>query len=148
MADIQFVIFTLGNEKYAVNIQHISSITKYTQVTKIPDAPVYLEGIINLRGDIIPIVNLKLRFGIPAGSTNERTRIIISHVNGKTLGFIVDEAFRVMKLSEADIELAPEIIKGPSAAFVQGIGKMDGEILVLLDLEKVLNQEEVLAIPA
>lgn len=148
MVDIQFVIFTLGNEKYAVNIRHVSSITKYTHVTKVPNAPVYLEGVINLRGEIIPIINLKQRFGVTAGVTDDKTRIIISQVNGKVLGFIVDEAFRVIKLSESEIEPAPAIIKGPSAVFVQGIGKLDGEILVMLDLEKIMTQEEVMAMPA
>ncbi len=148
MADIQFVIFTLGNEKYAVNIRHVSSITKYRDVTKVPKVPAYLEGVINLRGEIIPILNLKRLFGIPVEPTDDRTRIVISHVNGTVWGFIVDEAFRVIKLSEADIEPAPAIVKGPSAAFVQGIGKLDGEIVILLDLDKLLDSEEVCAMSA
>lgn len=148
MADMQFVIFTLGSEKYAVNLRHVSSITKYTKVTKVPNAPAFMEGIINLRGDIVPIVSLKHCFGIASGVSDERTRIIISQVGGKELGFVVDEAFRVMSLRDDEIEPPPEMITGPFASYVQGIGKTNGEIIVVIDLERVLTQEEALAIPA
>jgi len=142
MAENQFVIFRLGNEMYAVDILNVGGISEYRDITNVPNAPYFIEGIINLRGDIIPIINLKKRFEIPEKEVDPDTRIIINNIGGKDMGFIVDEASQVVKIDDENIEVAPEIIKGNERAYIHGVGKMGEDIVILLDLEKVLSDEE------
>lgn len=142
MAENQFVIFRLGDEKYAVDILNVGGISEYREMTKVPNAPAFIDGIINLRGDIIPIVNLKKRFNIAEKQADSDTRIIINNIKGKDIGFIVDEASQVIKIDDADIEEAPEIIKGADRQYISGVGKVNDQIVILLNLEKVLNEEE------
>ncbi len=142
MAENQFVIFRLGNEKYAVDILNVGGISEYRDITNVPNAPYFIEGIINLRGDIIPIINLKKRFEIPEKEVDPDTRIIINNIGGKDMGFIVDEASQVVKIEDENIEVAPDIIKGNERAYIHGVGKMGDDIVILLDLEKVLSDEE------
>ena len=136
MAENQFVIFKLGNEMYAVDILNVGGISEYRDITNVPNAPYFIEGIINLRGDIIPIVNLKKRFAIPEKEVDSDTRIIINNISGKDIGFIVDEASQVVKIDDDNIENAPDIIKGADREYIHGVGKMGNEIVILLDLEK------------
>lgn len=146
MAENQFVIFKLGDEKYAVDILNVGGISEFREMTKVPNAPAFIDGIINLRGDIIPIVNLKKRFHIPEKNVDSDTRIIINNIKGKDIGFIVDEASQVIKIDDADIEDAPEIIKGADRQYISGVGKVNDQIVILLDLEKVLSDEEQKAV--
>jgi len=112
----------------------------------VPNAPVFIDGIINLRGDIIPIVNLKKRFNIPEKKVDSETRIIINKIKGKDIGFVVDEASQVIKIDDADIEEAPDIIKGADRQYISGVGKVEGQIVILLNLEKILSEEEQKAV--
>lgn len=146
MAENQFVIFRLGDEKYAVDILNVGGISEFREVTKVPNAPVFIDGIINLRGDIIPIVNLKKRFNIPERTVDSDTRIIINNIKGKDIGFIVDEASQVIKIDDADIEDAPDIIKGADRQYISGVGKVNDQIVILLNLEKILSEEEQKAV--
>jgi len=143
MAENQFVIFRLSDEKYAVDISNVSGISDFGEITNVPNAPYFIEGIINLRGDIIPIVNLKKRFKIEEKETDSETRIIIYKVNTKDIGFIVDEASQVVKIDDNDIEIAPDIIRGEERAYIDGVGKIGDSIVILLDLEKILNEDEM-----
>ncbi len=142
MSDRQYVIFKLGDEKYGVDISNVGGITEFTNITKVPDAPTYIEGIINLRGDIIPIINLKTRFKIATTAENADPRIIVYNTNERDIGFIVDDASQVLRLEDENVEPAPTIIKGANRQFIDGVGKVDGEIIVLLDFEKILSEEE------
>lgn len=146
MAENQFVIFRLGEERYAVDILNVGGISEFKDVTKVPNAPYFIDGIINLRGDIIPIVNLKKRFNIAEKDVDSDTRIIINNIKGKDIGFIVDEASQVIKIDDADIEEAPDIIKGTERQYISGVGKVDDHIVILLNLEKILNEEEQKAV--
>lgn len=146
MAENQFVIFRLGEEKYAVDILNVGGISEFREVTKVPNAPVFIDGIINLRGDIIPIVNLKKRFNIPEKQADSDTRIIINNIKGKDIGFIVDEASQVIKIDDADIEDAPDIIKGADRQYISGVGKVNEQIVILLNLEKILSDDEQKAV--
>lgn len=146
MAVNQFVIFRLGDEKYAVDILNVGGISEFLEVTKVPNAPPFIDGIINLRGDIIPIVNLKKRFNIPEKKVDSDTRIIINNINGKDIGFVVDEASQVINIDEADIEDAPDIIKGADRQYIAGVGKVNNQIVILLNLEKILNDDEKKAV--
>lgn len=146
MAENQFVIFRLGDEKYAVDILNVGGISEFREVTKVPNAPAFVDGIINLRGDIIPVVNLKKRFNIADKKADSDTRIIINTINGKDIGFVVDEASQVIKIDDGDIEEAPDIIKGADRQYISGIGKVDDQIVILLNLEKILNEDEQKAV--
>lgn len=146
MAENQFVIFRLGEERYAVDILNVGGISEFKDVTKVPNAPYFIDGVINLRGEIIPIVNLKKRFNIAEKEVDSDTRIIINNIKGKDIGFIVDEASQVIKIDDADIEDAPDIIKGTERQYISGVGKVEDHIVILLNLEKILNEEEQKAV--
>lgn len=142
MTENQFVVFILGDERYGVDILNVSTISEYLDVTKVPDAPNYVEGIINLRGDIIPVINLKKRFNIAETSISEDTRIIIYSIEGVAIGFLVDEASQVLRIEDNQIEPTPAILKGQDREYISGVGKHEGEIIILLDFAKILNETE------
>lgn len=148
MAEMQYVVFRLGREKYCIDISFVAGITEFKEITSVPEAPYFIDGIINLRGDIIPIVNLKNRFHIEQSEKTDDTRIIVVKVSGKDVGFIVDEASQVLRISTDDIEAAPEIIKGKDREYISGVAKISGEIAIVLDLEKILNEEEKVVVLA
>jgi len=142
MAELQFVVFRLGKEEYGVNIMQVKEIVTYKEPTKVPNTPDFIEGIINLRGQIIPIVSLKKRFNISGESINDETRIIVMNLDSKQVGFIVDAASEVRTISEEDIENAPDIVAGIERKYITGIGKIGEKILILLDLDKLFSKEE------
>jgi purine-binding chemotaxis protein CheW len=142
MTENQFVVFVLGDEKYGVDILNVSTISEYLDITKVPDAPFYVEGIINLRGDIIPVINLKKRFNIPETKISEDTRIIIYSIDGVAMGFLVDEASQVLRIDESNIEPTPAILRGADREYISGVGKQDGKIIILLDFAKILSESE------
>ena len=142
MTENQFVVFLLGDEKYGVDILNVSTISEYMDITKVPDAPVYVEGIINLRGDIIPVINLKKRFNIPETEISEDTRIIIYSIEGVAIGFLVDEASQVLRIEDSNIEPTPTILKGGDREYISGVGKHDEKIIILLDFAKILSESE------
>lgn len=142
MAELQFVVFKLGNEEYGVNIMQVKEIVSYKEPVKVPNTPKFIEGIINLRSQIIPIVNLKKRFNIPGEAVCEETRIIVMNIDSKQVGFIVDDASEVRTISEEDIENAPDIIAGIERKYITGIGKIGERILILLDLDKLFDEQE------
>ncbi|WP_432408844.1 chemotaxis protein CheW [Wukongibacter sp. M2B1] len=142
MAEKQYVIFNLGNEQYGVDIMNVKEISEFRESTKVPSAPYFVDGIINLRGEIIPIVNLKKRFEIEDDKIDSDTRIIVINLNGRNVGFVVDEASQVLRINNDDIDPAPEIIAGIDKQYINGVGKVEDKIIILLDLEKILTDKE------
>lgn len=142
MTENQFVVFKLGDERYGVDILNVSTISEYLEITRVPDAPNYVEGMINLRGDIIPVINLKKRFSIPETTLSEETRIIIYSIDGVYIGFIVDEASQVLRVEDKDIEPTPAILRGADREYISGVGKYENQIIILLDFSKILNDNE------
>ncbi len=142
MADNQFVVFRLGEEKYAIDILNVGGINEFREITRVPNAPPFVDGIINLRGEIIPIINLKKRFNVPEKSVDSETRIIINKIAGKDIGFVVDEASQVLTIADDVIENAPEIVAGPKREYISGVGKVNEQIIIILDLERILSEEE------
>jgi purine-binding chemotaxis protein CheW len=142
MNDNQFVVFKLGDEKYGVDIVRVGTISEYQGITKVPDAPIYVEGMINLRGDIIPVINLKKRFKIPETKLNSDTRIIIYSIEGVDIGFLVDEASQVLRIDDNQIDPTPPFLKGGGREYISGVGKHDGSIIILLDFAKILSETE------
>ena len=141
MAENKYVIFKLNEEHYGIDIMKVREVTDAKQSTKVPNTPSFVEGIINLRGDITPIINLKKKFMLPVNLVND-ARVIVLSVNQKLVGFQVDDASQVLTIDDSDIESPPEIITGEQRKYIQGIGKVDERIVIILDLEKVLTDRE------
>jgi len=139
----QVVVFRLGDEEYGVDILQVKTIERLMDITRVPKAPNFVEGVINLRGEVVPVIDLRKRFGLPQVEKNEDNRIIIVNIDSITVGMIVDSASEVLHLPESQIEAAPAVISGIDSDFISGVGKIDERLLILLNLSKVLKHEEM-----
>ena len=139
----QFVEFKIGQEEYGVDILQVKTIERMMPITRVPKAPKFVEGVINLRGEIVPVIDLRKRFDLPSGETTENTRIIIVSVNEITVGMIVDSATEVVQLSQDAIEPAPSITSSIDSNYLDGVGKIDGKLLILLNVAKLLKPQEI-----
>lgn len=147
MADeIQLVVFTLKQDdtvcEYGVPITQVQEIIPMAKPTKLPEAPDFVEGIINLRGRIIPIIDLKKRFQMSASEITSDTRSVVVEVAGQTVGIIVDQVSEVLRLSKDSIEPPPVAIGGITAEYLTGVGKLEDRLLILLDMNKILTEQE------
>ena len=141
---LQLVIFQLGGEEFGVEIMQVQEIIRMPEITRIPQSPEYVEGVINLRGKIIVVINLDSRFALNSKELDDDSRIIIVEVGDNVIGIIVDSVSEVLRLSTSNVEPAPEIISTKiKADYLKGVGKLDDRLLILLDLEKVLSDEEL-----
>lgn len=143
MAENKYVIFKLNKEEYGVDIMTVKEVSEVKESIKVPNTPYFVDGIINIRGDITPIINLKKRFNILEDEkVKEGARIIVVNIQNKLVGFLVDDASQVLAIDEKNIDPAPEIIAGVDKMYMQGIGKLEDRMIIILDLEKVLNEDE------
>ncbi|MFZ5352997.1 MAG: chemotaxis protein CheW [Bacillota bacterium] len=142
MFEMQLVIFKLGQEEYGVEIMQVQEIGEYRQPIKVPNSPAFIEGIINLRGDVIPVISMHTRFNIPKKEVDELTRLIVINVGERKVGFIVDDASEVLTLSADNIEEPPTMIAGSDRKYIAGVGKIGDRILIILDLNKLFTDEE------
>lgn len=140
--DQQVVVFELGSEEYAVNISSVESIIKMQAITKMPHAPSYIEGVTNLRGKVLPVVDLRRRFGMPPQESTKNNRIIIIAINTIEVGMIVDGVSQVLTIPEQAVEPPPAIAMSVDAAFVTGIAKIDQRLVILLNLDLMLSESE------
>ena len=140
-ADVQLVIFKLENEDYGLPISKVQEINRMVTVTRLPQTPDFMEGIINLRGRVIPVVDLRKRFGFEAKEYQETTRIMVVDISGQTVGLIVDAVNEVVKIAGESIELPPPAFV-MDAKFVQGIGKLENRLVILLDINRILTSQE------
>ena len=141
---LQLVVFQLGGEEFGVEIMQVQEIIRMPDLTRIPQSPEYVEGVINLRGKIIVVVNLDTKFALHSKELDEDSRIIIVEVGGNVVGMVVDSVSEVMRLSASNVEPAPDIISTKvKADYLKGVGKLDERLLILLDLERVLNEDEM-----
>lgn len=139
----QLVIFKLGDEEFGVDILQAKEIEKLDQgITRVPKAPSFVEGIINLRGIIVPIVDLRKRFGLVVREIGPDSRVIIVEAGGNQVGMIVDAVVEVCRINTANIEQAPSLTKGVDAYFLSGVAKHNNRLIVLLNLERSLSPEE------
>jgi len=141
--ELQIVGFRIGNGTYGVPIQSVHEILRVPQITAVPDAPAYIEGVINLRGKIISIIDLRKRFHEPSIQSNGRNRILVIEIRGRLVGLIVDSASEVLKVSPADIEKPPAIIENAAVNCISGVAKLGGRLLVLIDVARLLPDSEV-----
>jgi purine-binding chemotaxis protein CheW len=141
MASEQLVVFQLGNEEYAVSIAQVKEIIRYGGATKLPDTPEHLEGIINLRGKVIPVVDLAKRFGIKRDKL-EGIQAVIVEASGREIGVVVDEVKEVLRIDGAAIENV-QAATTRSGEFLRGVGKVEERLLIILDLDKLFGKEDI-----
>ena len=140
----QLVTFRLGDEEYAVDVGQVQEIVRLTSITAVPRSASYVEGVVNLRGRIVPVIDLAGRFGLARRPRSKASRIVITEVGGRTVGMLVDAVSEVLRLEASAIDPTPEMLQaGIQADFITGIGKLEGRLLIMLDLPRVLcGQDE------
>lgn len=144
MVENQYVVFNLDKEEFGIDIMNVKEIIPYQESTQIPNSPDFIEGVINYRGNVIPIVNLRRRFKLKADEITKDTRIIVINLDEKEIGFIVDEASQTLRLNEEQIDPTPDVISDVDRRYITGVGKIDeSRLLILLDLEKILSDKEI-----
>ena len=136
---LQLVGFQLGNEEYGIDILKVQEINRVTEITKIPQSPDFVEGVINLRGNVIPIIDLRKRFHMPEREHDKQTRIVVGEIDGRTVGFIVDAVSEVIRLPANTVEPPPSIVSDEKSQYISGVGKLEDRLLMLLDIDKILT---------
>lgn len=139
---IQLVTFTIGLEEFAVDILRVQEIIRTMDITNVPRAPDFVEGVINLRGKVIPIVDLRRRFGLDSRPHDKHTRIIVIEIDVMIVGFVVDSVSEVLRIPSSTIEPPPPVVSGIESEYINGIGQLEERLLVLLDLDQLLSNEE------
>ena len=139
---LQLVSFEVGEEEYAVPILSVQEINRMMQITRVPQSPAFVEGVINLRGKIIPVIDLRKRFGLTELENSDDVRIIVVEVASRVIGFTVDRVNEVLRISSSIVEPPPSMVCGHDTDYVQGVGKLDDRLLILLHLEKLFSAEE------
>lgn len=144
--ELQLVSFNIGSEEFGVDILKVREINRMVEITRVPQAPHYVEGVINLRGKVIPIVDLRKRFGLELKEHDKNTRIVVVDIGGNILGMIVDSVSEVLRLPASTIEPPPEIVTGVNSEYIKGVAKLEDRLLIFLDLSRVINAEELAAV--
>jgi purine-binding chemotaxis protein CheW len=140
--DIQVVGFRIGSETFGVRISNVREIVRVPEITAVPNAPDYLEGVINLRGKIIPVMDLRKRFGQAEIQPDKKNRILVVDFEGKLVGLIVNAASEVLKIPPSEIETPGSLLQEGEAGFVTGVGKLNGRLIILIDLNKLFQKGE------
>jgi len=139
----KFLTFVLGNESYGIGIEFVTEIIGILPITEIPELPQYIRGIINLRGKIIPVMDVRLRFKKELKEYNERTCIVVIDIMDNSVGLIVDSVAEVTNIAEQDIVPPPSLNTGFSNRYIKGIGKVGNEVKLILECEKLLSKDEL-----
>ena len=137
--EAHIVGFQVGRETYGVPITSLHEIVRVPEITAVPDAPAYMEGVINLRGKIVPVLDLRKRFGLMGREFTGQARIIVVNIDTRVLGLMVDSVSEVLWIPSHTIEPPPPLVAGIDAAYIKGVGRFEGRLLILLDLGKVLS---------
>lgn len=139
---LQWVTFRLEDETYGINVMQVQEVLRYTEIAPVPGAPSYVLGIINLRGNVVTVIDTRLRFGLEATDTTDNTRIVVIEAENQVVGILVDAVAEVVYLSQSEIETTPNVGNDESAKFIQGVCHKNDQLLILVDLEKLLTDEE------
>ncbi|NDV91812.1 chemotaxis protein CheW [Alteromonas sp. 345S023] len=139
---LQWVTYRLGEETYGINVMQVQEVLRYTEIAPVPGAPDYVLGIINLRGNVVTVIDTRARFGLPPAEMTDNTRIVIIESDEQVVGILVDSVAEVVYLRSSEIDSAPNVGTEESAKFIQGVSNRDGELLILVDLNKLLSDEE------
>ncbi len=143
----KYLFFKIALESYGIGIRHVLEIVELQKISAVPDMPEYVKGVINLRGKVIPVVDLRLRFGIEKRAYDDRTCIVVSEIDEVTIGFIVDTVEEVLEIPESQVEPAPRFkTSSGKDRYIAGMGKVGEEVKILLDPENLLRDEDVRAL--
>lgn len=137
---VQYIVVNIGNEQYGINIQYIDNIVRNQRITRVPKAQSYYKGVINLRGEIIPVMSIRLKLGLADDNFTDKTRIIIVKVDNATIGVIVDQVKEVVTLEAVDIEKMTRSSDAAASGYINGIGKSKGELISLLDIVDLIEE--------
>ncbi len=144
----KYLTFHLDVEDYGIEIRHIKEIISIQKITDVPDLPDFVKGVINLRGQVIPTIDLRLRFGLPFREYDERTCIIITHMNDTPIGVVVDAVNEVLDIPPEMITPPPSVQKGAAHRFILGLGRVGDEVKIILNAGKLLHEDEIEALEA
>ncbi len=139
---MQLVTFSIGEEEFGVDILKVQEIIRTMEITKVPRAPQFVEGVINLRGKVIPIIDLRRRFGLTTRSHDKHTRIIVIELSNMIVGFVVDSVSEVLRIPASTVEPPPPVVSGLESEYISGVGKLEDRLLIMLDLNRLLSGEE------
>jgi purine-binding chemotaxis protein CheW len=140
----QLISFTVGEEEFGLEILRVKEVIRIREITRLPRAPSFVQGIINLRGDVIPIIDLREKFGLEHHDYTSMTRVIVVDVDGQLIGMVVDSASQVVRIPADQIEPPPPIVGGLSAEYVKGVGKLDDRLVILVNIDRIISSEEKL----
>lgn len=138
----QCVTFRLDNEIYGINVMLIQEVLRVTEIAPVPGAPNYVIGIINLRGNVVTVIDTRMRFGLPPKEMDDATRIVIIEAENQTVGIVVDSVSEVVDVNASEIETAPNVGNDETARYIEGVVSRDEELLILVDLNKLLTEDE------
>jgi purine-binding chemotaxis protein CheW len=141
--ELHIIGFRVGRETFGVPIRLVHEIVRVPEITTVPESPGFVEGVINLRGKIISVVDLRKRFGERTISANKKNRILVTEVEGKMVGLIVDAASEVIKIPETEVDLPPSVFEEGELNYVTGVGKLNGRLVIMIDLSKILQKGEL-----
>ncbi len=139
---LQLVTFRLGNEEYAVNILKVQEINRMREITRVPNTPPYVEGVINLRGKVIPVINLRSKFSLAERDSDTQSRIMIMDIQGITMGLVVDAVSEVLRIPGDIVESTPPMAANISTEFIKGIAKLEDRLIILLDMDMLVGKAE------
>jgi len=139
---LQWVTFKLEDETYGINVMQVQEILRYSEIAPVPGAPAYVLGIINLRGNVVTVIDTRSRFGLESCEVTDNTRVVVIESEQQVIGILVDSASEVVYLKASEIDEAPNVGTDESAQFIQGVSNRDGELLILVDLDKLLSDDE------
>ena len=139
---LQWVTFKLQEETYGINVMQVQEVLRYTDIAPVPGAPEYVMGIINLRGNVVTVIDTRARFGLPPSEVTDNSRIVIIESERQVIGIMVDSVAEVVYLRQSEIETAPNVGNEESAKFIQGVCNKNGELLILVELDKMMTEEE------
>ncbi|MBV7298571.1 chemotaxis protein CheW [Enterovibrio paralichthyis] len=139
---LQWVTFQLEDETYGINVMQVREVLRYTEIAPVPGAPDYVLGIINLRGNVVTVIDTRSRFGLVQGEVTDNTRVIVIEAESQVIGIMVDSVAEVVYLKTSEIDTTPSVGTDESAKFIQGVSNRNGHLLILVDLNKLLSDEE------
>lgn len=139
---LQWVTFKLGDETYGINVMQVQEVLRYSEIAPVPGAPDYVIGIVNLRGNVVTVIDTRTRFGLMPSEVTDNSRIVIIEADKQVVGILVDSVAEVVYLKSSEIDSAPNVGTEESAKFIQGVSNRDDELLILVDLNKLLTDDE------
>jgi len=139
---LQYVTFQLDHETYGINVMQIQEVLRYTEIAPVPGAPDYVLGIINLRGNVVTVIDTRKRFGLIEAELSDNSRIVVIEVDNQVVGVLVDSVAEVVYLKQSEMETAPNVGNEESAKFIQGVCNKNGELIILVEFEKLMSEEE------